>query len=127
MERKELTRVEKCELLKGVVVGHEMESELVEFLDKLIEGFSKKRTAKVSETDTEIMDLIYEAAKRVGEIVTVSEILKDEAVRAYTYKDKEETKTITGSKVTAMIKKMADRFEKDEEASTAKVAKYRVK
>lgn len=101
----ERTRVEKCELLKEIVKGNEYEVELTQFLDKLIEGFRKKRVRKLSDTDAEIMNLIAEVLA-TEEAMTVADLRKNATIAAYRYEINGEEKDLTSSKISALLKKM---------------------
>ena len=101
----EKTRVEKCELLKEIVKGNEYEIELTQFLDKLIEGFRKKRVRKLSDTDAEIMNLIAEVLA-TEEAMTVADLRKNATIAAYRYEINGEEKDLTSSKISALLKKM---------------------
>lgn len=101
----ERTRVEKCELLKEIVKGKENEVELTQFLDKLIEGFRKKRVRKLSDTDAEIMNLIAEVLA-TEEAMTVADLRKNATIAAYRYEINGEEKDLTSSKISALLKKM---------------------
>lgn len=101
----ERTRVEKCELLKEIVKGNEYEVELTQFLDKLIDGFRKKRVRKLSDTDAEIMNLIAEVLA-TEEAMTVADLRKNATIAAYRYEINGEEKDLTSSKISALLKKM---------------------
>lgn len=101
----ERTRVEKCELLKEILKGNEYEVELTQFLDKLIEGFRKKRVRKLSDTDAEIMNLIAEVLA-TEEAMTVADLRKNATIAAYRYEINGEEKDLTSSKISALLKKM---------------------
>lgn len=125
MMKNEKTRVEKCEILKGLVVGNEFEAELTEFLDKLIASYQKKRVSKINDTDKEIMDMVEAVVKNAEGAVGVADIMKDEAIAAYRYDTaKDKDIALTSSKVAAAIKRL-ETVVKDDEASTNKVAKYK--
>ena len=125
MNKNEKTRVEKCEILKGLVVGNEYEAELTEFLDKLITSYQKKRVTKINDTDIEIMEMVEAVVKNAEGAIGVADIMKDEAIAAYRYDTaKDKGIALTSSKVAAAIRKL-ETVVKDEDASTNKTAKYK--
>ena len=125
MNKNEKTRVKKCEILKGLVVGHEYEGELTEFLDKLIAAYQKKRVSKINDTDKEIMDMVEAVVKNAEGAIGVADIMKDEAIAAYRYDTaKDKDIALTSSKVAAAIRKL-ETVVKDKDASTSKIAKYK--
>lgn len=106
---KRVTKKDYFEILKGVVAGHDMEVELVEFLDKQIALATKKSgtKTKTQKENEELVEVIYEALAKVEGKVTVTELqASDETVG-----------TLSNQKVSALLKMLveAGRVEKTQE------------
>ena len=101
---KKITKREKFEMIKEIVLnaGLENEAEMVEFLDNEINLLNKKRTsgtktAKQKEND-ELIEKLYGVLVEIGRPVTVSELQKEN----------DEFGAMSNQKVSALMKKLKD-------------------
>lgn len=103
MEKK-MTKREKFEMLKALVVDNAM---LVEFIDHEIELLDKKKSngnAKANEKMEKSVELVYNALASVGRAVAVSELIAETNLDEL----KNESGVVSTQKVSAMLKKLKD-------------------
>lgn len=116
MEKLKLTKKENFEnLLKIEEVKNNIE--LVKFINHEIDLLNRKSanrklgTAKSSKQNEEIMQKIKEVLAKQNEPIMIKDLLKNTELSAYTYEDRDEIKTLTSQKISALIKKMLDNGE----------------
>lgn len=116
MEKTKITKKENFEnLLKIEEVRNN--ADLVEFINHEIDLLNKKSasrklgTTKASKQNEEIMQKIKEVLAKQDEPIMIKDLLKNTELSVYTYEDKDEMKTLTSQKISALIKKMLDNGE----------------
>lgn len=116
MEKTKITKKENFEnLLKIEEVSKN--ADLVEFINHEIELLNKKSASrklgntKSSQQNIEIMQKIKEVLAKQDEPIMIKDLLKNTELSKYTYEDKDEMKTLTSQKISALIKKMLDNGE----------------
>ena len=116
MEKTKITKKENFEnLLKIEEVKNN--ADLVEFINHEIDLLNKKSasrklgTTKASKQNEEIMQKIKEVLAKQDEAIMIKDLLKNTELSVYTYEDKDEVKTLTSQKISALIKKMLDNGE----------------
>lgn len=115
----EKTKVTKKENFENLLKIEEVRSnaDLVEFIEHEIDLLNKKSasrklgTTKSSQQNIEIMQKIKEVLAKQDEPIMIKDLLKNTELSAYTYEDKDEVKTLTSQKISALIKKMLDNGE----------------
>jgi hypothetical protein len=103
MEKK-ITKKEKFEMLKALVVDNAM---LTEFIDHEIELLDKKKSngnAKANEKMEKSVELVYKALVLVNRAVSASELIADTDLSAL----ENESGVVSTQKVSAMLKKLVD-------------------
>lgn len=103
MEKK-ITKREKFEMLKALVVDNAM---LVEFIDHEIELLDKKKSngnAKANEKMATEVELVYNALVSVGRATTASELIAETDLSALA----NESGVVSTQKVSAMLKKLKE-------------------
>ena len=116
MEKLKLTKKENFEnLLKIEEVRSN--ADLVEFINHEIDLLNKKSASrklgstKSSQQNIEIMQKIKEVLAKQNEPIMIKDLLKNTELSTYTYEDKDEMKTLTSQKISALIKKMLENGE----------------
>lgn len=116
MEKTKVTKKENFEnLLKIKEVKNN--AELVEFIEHEIELLNRKSASrklgitKASQQNIEIMQKIKEVLTKQNEPIMIKDLLKNTELSEYIYEDKDEIKTLTSQKISALIKKMLDNGE----------------
>ena len=104
MMEKKVTKKEKFEMIKEIVLnaGVDNEALMVEFIDREIELLNKKRasgakTAKQKEND-ELVEKLYNVLAEIGRPVTISELQAES----------EEFGAMSNQRVSALMKKLKD-------------------
>ena len=103
MEKK-VTKREKFEMLKALVVDNTM---LTEFIDHEIELLDKKKSngnAKANEKMEKSVELVYNALVSVNRAVSASELIAETDLSAL----ENESGVVSTQKVSAMLKKLVD-------------------
>ena len=103
MEKK-VTKREKFEMLKALVVDNAM---LTEFIDHEIELLDKKKSngnAKANEKMEKSVELVYNALVSVNRAVSASELIAETDLSAL----ENESGVVSTQKVSAMLKKLVD-------------------
>lgn len=115
----EKTKITKKENFENLLKIEEVRSnaDLVEFIEHEIDLLNKKSasrklgTTKTSKQNEEIMQKIKEVLAKQDEAIMIKDLLKNTELSVYTYEDKDEVKTLTSQKISALIKKMLDNGE----------------
>ena len=104
MMEKKVTKKEKFEMIKEIVLNANVDNEalMVEFIDREIELLNKKRasgakTAKQKEND-ELVEKLYNVLAEIGRPVTISELQAES----------EEFGAMSNQRVSALMKKLKD-------------------
>lgn len=110
MADKKITKNQKFEMLLNIkeVKDNEM---LVEFIEHEIELNSKKRgTSKaMTELNAKITEMVVNALEKLGKPATVTQILENEDLKEFTYKETEnakEVKKLTNQKVNSILQNL---------------------
>ena len=102
MAEKRITKKEKFEMVKELVLASEVDNKdlLVEFIDKEVENLTKKVGAKTkTQKENEVLvEKVYDELARLGKAVTVTEFLKEVEIEGVT----------TNQKASALLKKLVD-------------------
>jgi len=113
MEKTKITKKENFEnLLKIEEVKNNID--LVKFIEHEIDLLNKKSASrklgstKSSQQNIEIMQKIKEVLTKQNEPIMIKDLLKNTELSSYTYEDRDEIKTLTSQKISALIKKMLE-------------------
>ena len=108
---KKVTKREYFTQLRAIV---EDKPELVEFIDHELELLDRKNSSnsgqtKTQKTNGEIAKMLVEELTKLAKPITITDLMKEsETVKNYTYTEKDEVRTLSNQKISAIFKQLVD-------------------